>query len=76
MKIIKPLFFALLLLTSCDSKKEGIIDGQKLINKQLTGLYETLNRISDSAEFYRLKHKIDSLHFKYDSLSTELKKFD
>lgn len=76
MKRIKPLFFTLLLLASCDTKKQGIIDNQKLINKQLTGLYETLKRQSDSAEFYRVQHKIDSLHFKYDSLSRELKKFN
>ncbi len=75
MKQIRPLFFTLLLLASCDTKKQGIIDNQKLINKQLTGLYDLQHRVSDSAEFYRLKRQIDSLHFKYDSLSTELKNF-
>ena len=72
----KLILFTLLLLTSCDSKREGIIDNQKVINKQLTGLYDMLNRLSDSTEIQRTKHKIDSLHLTYDSLSKELKKLD
>ncbi len=75
MKILKLLPFLLVFTTSCDTKKESIIDGQKLINKQLTGLSDSLNRVSDSASFNRIKGEIHSLQLKFDSLGVELKKF-
>jgi hypothetical protein len=52
------------------------MDSQKLINKQLTGLYDSLKRVSDSADFNRIKGKIDYLHFRFDSLSKELNKLE
>ena len=74
MKILKLLPF-LFLFIACDSKKESIIDGQKLINKQLIGLTDSLNRVSDSTSFHRIKSEIHILQLKFDSLSVELKKF-
>ena len=75
MKKINLLFLALLLFISCDSKKESLIDSQKLINKQLTGLSDSLNRVSDSQSFYRIKGEIHALQMRFDSLSNALKKF-
>lgn len=75
MKVLKLLSF-ILLFVSCDSKKESIIDSQKLINKQLTGLADSLNRVSDSASLFRIKSEIKVLQLRFDSLSVELQKFN
>ncbi len=74
MKILK-LLLVLFLFVSCDTKKQSIIDGQKLINKQLTGLADSLNRVSDSASLNRIRLEIHVLQIKFDSLGVELKKF-
>lgn len=72
---LNPLFFLLFLPGSCDTKKEGIIDSQKLINKQLTGLADSLQHVGDSEAYNRIKTEIHSLQYKFDSLSNELKKY-
>lgn len=75
MKKILPCFLVLFLLTSCDSKKESIIDSQKLINNQLAGLADSLKRVSDSADYNRIKTEIHYQQYRFDSLNNELKKF-
>jgi hypothetical protein len=69
MKKTWSLLFVLFILSSCDSKKESIIDSQKLINKQLTGLADSLKHVSDTVAFNRIKSEIHYLQFKFDSLS-------
>ncbi len=58
MKKLILLPFLLLFFISCDTKKESIIDGQKLINKQLTGLADSLKHVSDSEGIVRIKGEI------------------
>ena len=70
--ILLPLF---LFLVACDSKKQSIIDSQRLINKQLTGLSDSLHRVSDSESFNRIKREIQVLQLRFDSLSNELNNF-
>ena len=72
---MKPLLFLLFLLGSCDTKKESIIDSQKLINKQLTGLTDSLKHAGDSESYNRMKTEVHYLQYKFDSLSNELKKY-
>ena len=76
MKKIILLPLLLFVFASCDSKKQSLIDSQKLINKKLTGLADSLNRVSDSASFYRIKSEIRVLQIRFDSLDNELDKFD
>lgn len=75
MKKLNLLLFILLFI-SCDSKKQSIIDSQKLINKQLTGLADSLHRVSDSESYLRIKKEVQVLQLRFDSLSNELKKFN
>jgi len=75
MKKLKSLSMLLVLLISCDTKKQSIIDSQKLINKQLTGLADSLKRVSDSQSFYRIKGEVVVLQQRFDSLSDELDKY-
>ncbi|MEP6465141.1 MAG: hypothetical protein ABJB05_02495, partial [Parafilimonas sp.] len=66
-KLILPFF--ILLFISCDSKKESIIDSQKVINKQLTGLEDSLKRVNDSTSHLRMKNEVRVLQLRFDSLS-------
>ena len=75
MKKLRSLSMLLVLLISCDTKKQSIIDSQKLINKQLTGLADSLKRVSDSQSFYRIKGEVVVLQQRFDSLSDELDKY-
>ncbi len=75
MQKLKPLFFLLFLFGSCDTKKESIIDSQKLINKHITGLADSLKHVSDSESFNRIKTEIHTLQYRFDSLGIELKKY-
>ncbi len=75
MKTLKFLPLLSLFFISCDSKKDSIIDSQKLINQQLTGLADSLNRVSDTTSFRRIRSEIHVLQLRFDSLSVELKKF-
>jgi len=72
MKKLILLLFLFFLFNSCDSKKESLIDSQKLINKQLTGLTDSLQHVSDSVSFNRIKTEIRVLQLRFDSLSNEL----
>ena len=62
----------LFFFVACDSKKESLIDSQKLINKQLTGLADSLQHVSDSVSFNRIKMEIRVLQLRFDSLNNEL----
>ncbi|MBV9961902.1 MAG: hypothetical protein JO072_06605 [Parafilimonas sp.] len=64
----------LFFFVACDSKREGIIDGQKLINKRLTGLGDSLQHVSDSASIHRIKEEILVEELRFDSLNKELDK--
>lgn len=74
MQKLKPLLL-FFLLGSCDSKKESIIDSQKLINKQLTGLADSMKHAGDSESLTRMRTEVHALQYRFDSLGTELKKF-
>jgi hypothetical protein len=76
MKKLILLSFAYLLCTSCDSKKESIIDSQKMINKRLTGLADSLQHVSDSQSIYRIRSEIRIEQLRFDSLSNELNKLE
>ena len=62
------------LFISCDSKKQSIIDSQKLVNKRITGLADSLKRVSDSESYIRIKEEIRVEQLRFDSLSNELNK--
>jgi hypothetical protein len=72
MKKLVLLLFLFSLFNSCDSKKESLIDSQKLINKQLTGLADSLQHVSDSVSYNRIKKEIHILQLRFDSLNNEL----
>lgn len=74
MKKLILLPFFLSLFVACDSKKQGIIDSQKLINKRLTGLADSLQHVSDSESYNRIKSEIHVEQLRFDSLSNELNK--
>lgn len=74
MKKLILLPFACLLFISCDSKKESIIDSQKVINKKITGLADSLQHVSDSESLNRIKSEIRVEQLRFDSLSNELNK--
>jgi len=76
MKKIILLPFLMFFFVSCDSKKGSIIDSQKLINKKLIGLQDSLNRVSDSADHARMTSEVHALQQRFDSLSKELEKFE
>ena len=75
MKTLKLLPF-LFLFISCDTKKESIIDSQKLINNQIVGLADSLNRVSDTGSIHRIRFEIHTQQLRFDSLSNELKKLN
>ena len=75
MKKFISLFILLLSFISCDTKKQSIIDSQKLINKKITGLADSLQRVGDSESYNRIKGEIYVLQLRFDSLSNELKKY-
>ena len=72
--ILLPL--ALFFFTSCDTKKQSIIDSQKMINKRLTGLADSLQHVSDSESYNRIKSEIRVEQLRFDSLSNELAKLN
>jgi uncharacterized protein YcfL len=72
--ILVPLLFFLFI--SCDSKKQSIIDSQKLINKKLTGLQDSLQHAGDSESLNRMKSEVRVLQLRFDSLSNELNKLN
>ena len=74
MKKLILLLFACVLFISCDSKKESIIDSQKMINKQLTGLQDSLQHAGDSESLNRMKSEVRVLQLRFDSLTNELNK--
>ncbi|HEY2725992.1 MAG TPA: hypothetical protein VGI61_02385 [Parafilimonas sp.] len=74
MKKLILLPFVCLLFVSCDSKKESIIDSQKMINKRITGLADSLQHVGDSASLNRIKAEIRVEQLRFDSLTNELNK--
>ena len=72
MKRLILLPFFLCFFIACDSKKQRIYDNQKLINKQLAGLQDSLNHAGDSASLERMKSEVKVLQFQFDSLNNEL----
>ncbi|HVX27440.1 MAG TPA: hypothetical protein VHB70_13915 [Parafilimonas sp.] len=74
MKKLILLPFLFIFFISCDTKKQGIIDSQKLINKQLTGLQDSLRHVGDSESYNRIKSEIRVDQLRFDSLSNELNK--
>ena len=72
--ILLPLLF--FLFVSCDSKKESIIDSQKLINKRITGLADSMQHVGDSESLNRIKGEIRVEQLRFDSLSNELNKLN
>lgn len=74
-KLILLASISVAILTSCDSKKEGIIDEQKLINKNLTGLQDSMQHAGDSESLARMKSEAQVLQLRFDSLNNELKKY-
>jgi uncharacterized protein YcfL len=69
-----PIF--LLLFIGCETKKSGVVAGQEVINKQLTGLYDSLEHVSDSESINRIKGEIKVLQHQFDSLNTEYEKME
>ncbi len=76
MKKLNLLFLAFMLISACDSKKQSIIDSQKMINKRLTGLSDSLHHVGDSESYNRIKSEIRIEQLRFDSLNNELQKFD
>lgn len=76
MKKLILLPFLFVSFISCDTKKQGIIDEQKLINKQLTGLQDSLQHAGDSESIKRMQSEVHVLQLRFDSLSNELSKFN
>ena len=74
MKKLILLPFACLLFVSCDSKKQSIIDSQKMINKRLTGLADSLQHVGDTESLNRIKSEIRVEQIRFDSLTNELNK--
>lgn len=74
-KLILLASFSATILVACDSKKEGIIDEQKMINKQLTGLQDSMQHAGDSTSLARMKGEAQVLQLKFDSLNNELQKY-
>ena len=72
--ILLPLL--LFVFAACDSKRESIIDSQKLINKRLTVLGDSLQRVSDQESIHRIKEEIRVEELRFDSLSNELNKLN
>ncbi len=66
----------LFIFASCDTKKQSIIDGQKMINKRLTGLADSLQHVGDSESYNRIKSEIRVEQLRFDSLSDELSKLN
>jgi hypothetical protein len=76
MKKIILLQFLFFQFISCDSKKQRIIDSQKLINKRLTGMADSLQHAGDSESLNRIKAEISVEQLGFDSLSNELSKLN
>lgn len=76
MKKLILLPFLLSFFVACDSKKQSIIDSQKLINKRLTGLADSLHHVSDSESYNRIKSEIHVEQIRFDSLKNELDKLN
>lgn len=74
MKKLILLPFLLMFFIACDTKRESIIDSQKLINKRLTGLADSLQHFSDSESIARIRGEIKTEQLRFDSLSNELNK--
>ena len=47
-----------------------------MINKRLTGLADSLQRVSDSQSVYRIRSEIRIEQLRFDSLSNELNKLE
>lgn len=72
--VLSPLF--LLLFVSCETKKSSVIAKQKVINQQLTGLYDSLEHFTDTPSINRIKGEIAVLQVQFDSLKTEYEKME